>query len=241
MLRKPLEILSDILFPPRCVGCATVIKDYGNLCHVCWGNIRFLNSNACRICSFPLEYIDEDSPLCAQCTAAPPIFNQSSSAIIYDEHSSKLITRFKYGDNTLVASYLAKLMVNANRANVDEVDYIIPVPIHKKRLLQRKFNQSALLAKQISKDCNAKFVPDMLKRTKHTPPQASLSAKKRKENVKGCFAINNKYADVIPGTSVLLVDDVVTTGSTLNECSKILKKEGVENIYILTLAKTVQL
>jgi ComF family protein len=174
--------------------------------------------------------------------AKEPLYDQADCVMIYDEHSAKLITRFKYGDKTQGAKTYANWMAQHVQTSmpVSDIDYITPVPIHRKRLLQRSYNQSALIAKFMANELALTFEPTLLKRDKNSPPQASLNRKDRVTNVKGCFAVTPKYATLVEGKSILLIDDVITTGSTVEECTKQLKRAGAKHVYVSTLAKTIK-
>ncbi len=147
----------------------------------------------------------------------------------------------KYGDQTFIAKKFSKILFNKIKARAHEFDFLIAVPLHKKRLKKRKFNQTILLAKNLHKlSPNLAFYPDFLIRKKHTKAQAELRKKEREKNLKSAFVINAKFLQQIKGKNILLIDDVTTTGATLENCAKVLKRGGAAKITTLTLAKTFQ-
>ena len=159
------------------------------------------------------------------------------SAFIYDENSKNLIIDFKFYDKTASAEVLANILYAAGKDIwAENPDYLIPVPMHRKRLLKRRYNQAALLCKYLSRKSLVSTDYFSLVRIKNTVPQVSLSGAKRRNNLKKAFAVKNP--EKLKGKSVVLIDDVKTTGSTLRECAKVLQKAGVVNIYTLTLSQT---
>lgn len=230
----------DIIFPPRCLSCAMLVDVQGSLCSTCWSEIRFIQSPHCSACGFPFEYEVGNATLCGDCTKLRPVYHKSRSVLCYDDRSRSLITRFKYGDKTHASDTFGKWMVRAGEEFLKQSDYLVPVPLHKIRLFTRRYNQSALLAYSMQKYCHVPVLPDGLIRKRHTPPQASLSYKQRLTNVKSAFAVNACYSNTMEGKKVVLIDDVTTTGSTIEACCKVLLKAGVDEVNVLTIAKTVQ-
>jgi ComF family protein len=131
-------------------------------------------------------------------------------------------------------------MLRAGRELLEQADYLIPVPLHARRLWMRRFNQSAVLAQELAKRTGRTCLPDGLIRLRHTVPQKGLSRKHRTENVKGAFAVNGRYMNILKGKNALLIDDVFTSGATLNECARTLKRHGAENVFVLTIARVTK-
>lgn len=242
---KPAEIfrfgikrLLNIIIPPRCLSCGSMTEESGMLCQNCWKNISFISKPFCECCGFPFEY-DIGEALCAGCIKESKPFDNARSAFRYNEDSRKLITSYKYSDKTYGTESFARMMLRVAGDLVSEADIISSVPLHRLRLLSRKYNQSALLANKIAKISNRTAMHDILFRKKNSKPQASLPRNERMKNVKGVFAINDKYKEFIKGKKIMLVDDVMTTGATVNECARLLKKSGAEKVFVLTLARTV--
>lgn len=187
----------------------------------------------------PFEFHIDDEMICAGCASNKPEYFKAISVLKYDDSSSSLISKFKYSDQTHLAKYFAKLMTNSAAEILPDIDFIAPVPLHKLRIIKRKYNQSALLAKNISALSDKKLILDLLIRTKNNKPQAVLSQAQRMKNVQGIFKVKEKHLSKIKGKNILLIDDVITTGSTINACAKVLKKAGANRVYVLSLAKTV--
>ncbi|MFT6077227.1 MAG: ComF family protein [Myxococcota bacterium] len=177
--------------------------------------------------------------VCGKCLQKRPSYFQALSVFKYDQTSRDLIAKFKYFDQIHLTKYFSKLMLQKSEDIIGDIDFIVPVPLHKFRIIRRKYNQSALLAKNISKLSKKESILDLLIRTKNNKPQASLNQKKRQKNVAGIFKVEEKYLPKIKGKNILLLDDVKTTGATVESCCRILKKSGINRVYVLTLARTV--
>ena len=157
--------------------------------------------------------------------------------MLYDDISRKLILGFKHGDRTYAAKTLAVWMHRAGGEFLENSDAIVPVPLHRWKLFQRRYNQSALLAQQIGIMMGKPVLYYVLRRIRATPPQGHLKRKERQENVKGAFAVVSKHKDSVEGKPLLLIDDVVTTGATANECAKVQLKAGAKQVHVLTLSR----
>lgn len=230
---KILEKTLNIIIPHKCMLCNTIVDE--GLCSDCWGRINFISEPVCQVCGVPFEY-DSEHELCSSCIKKSPAFDKASSVFLYDEFSRPLITKFKYSDNLHFLPYLAK-MLNSKTAEL-KADFIVPVPMHYSKMIFRKYNQSALLAKELGKISHRYVLFDGLIKTRNNPPQASLARDDRKGNVKDAFNINPKRQNVLKGKNILLVDDVMTTGSTISECAKLLKSAGAVKVFVATLSRT---
>ncbi len=243
MLRFFKKILA-ILFPNHCLSCKEIIDDNALFCSICWHKLQFITDPKCRICSYPfeVELLGPSKNLpCANCLKKKPSFDNVITVFYYNEIIKKIITDFKYYDQTFIAKKLAKLMFNKLKSELDNIAFITIVPLHINKLKKRKFNQTALLAKHILKLAKPKKIPlynDLLFRTKDTKIQARLNEKQRRSNTKNAFVLNKKYQNFVKDKVILLIDDVMTTGSTLETCAKVLKKRGAKKVIILTLART---
>ena len=232
-----LNKLLDLLLPPVCPICKEPVLDKGTLCPKCFKSLQFITEPCCKVCGHPFPFTILGEHTCARCLATPPTFNKARSVVIYDENSKKIILPFKHADRLDLIPLIAKMMSQQGRELIETADLIVPVPLHRLRLLKRKYNQSALLAQHVAKQFNKSYVPDGLKRIRRTPKQGKLSPEQRKKNVANAFQIN-KHLD-FTGKNVLLIDDVLTTGATANECAKILLKSGATQVCVLTFATTV--
>ena len=232
--------LLNLLYPPVCISCHDTVDTPNSLCSTCWTSISWLSQPACEICYFPFEYATPNSTICASCIANPPLYDKARSVFLYDEHSRKLITSFKYGDKTHTAKTYAQWMTKTGMELLNESDFICPVPMHWKRLFLRKYNQAALLTRHISKQHLTPALYFLLQKKQHNVPQASLTKKQRLHNTKGVFTFNPRYTHLVNGKTIALIDDVTTTNATVNECAKLLKKNGVARVNVLTLGKTLE-
>lgn len=204
--------------------------------------LTFLDDPCCAACGYPFDHqvtgIGAFDLHCAACLARRPAYATVRSAFEYDEVSRKLILAFKHGGHTDRLSFFAAQMHRAGRTALSHADLIIPVPLHRSRLVQRRFNQSALLARSVSKRCSVRFEPHLLLRSKNTPTQGGLSAKGRRRNVQGAFEVSNP--DQLSGCRIVLIDDVMTTGATLDACSRTLKRAGASRVDAICLARVVK-
>ena len=234
-----IDFFKDVLFPSKCGICECMLEKEG-LCPDCWSKIRWISKPKCRICGQPFTTeIDLLDSVCAQCSSKKPYFDKAISVFVYDDFSKKIILKFKHSDATYLAEMLAKWMFRAATLEIESSDLIIPVPIHFTKRLKRKYNQSELLAQKISEISGVKYEPRILKKIKQTSPQEGLSGIQRRKNVIGSFGIDCKYEYLLKNKRILLIDDVFTTGSTVDECSKVLKKHMAKEVIVLTLARVV--
>ncbi len=232
----------DVVFPPRCGSCGALTGSHGRLCADCWSKITFLHRPWCAACGYPFPYdLAEENALCIACMQHKPAFDGHRALLCYDEHSKKLVHNLKYHDKPLLLPLFGEWLMQAGSEWMDAEQklLIIPVPLHFLRLLKRRYNQAGLLAQALAKRSGIPLLPDGLKRVRRRPPQAGLSREKRLKNMRGAFAVNAKRRDSIKGATILLVDDVMTTGATLNACARTLKRAGAEKVYAVTIARTV--
>lgn len=237
-----LTLLTNLILPPRCIKCGKILAEYNGLCPECFSKINFVGKPYCYRCGHQFENISDYNPdkryICGQCAKEKKQhFVMQRSAFIYDDNSKQLVIDFKFHDKTSSAEVLANMLFVAGKDIWPEnPDYLIPVPLHRDRLRARRYNQSALLCKYLSKKTLIPCDYFSLTRDINTVPQVSLTGTKRMNNLKKAFGLKNPEKFI--GKNIVLVDDVKTTGSTLKECAKVLQKAGVKNIYTLTLAQT---
>lgn len=232
-----LEKIKNFLFPHKCLACADIIETESVLCLKCFEAVNpSIYLSKCEVCSDPFEY-ETDFEICTKCQAAPPHFDKALYLYEYNHIVKKIVSKIKFADKTHLAKIIAQLLHKNFAEEINSCDFITFVPMHRKRLNQRYFNQSALIAKWLGKFSSKKILYHALKRKKFTSPQMTLTKKQRLENIKGVFAVTEK--DLIKDRQLLLVDDVYTTGATVNECAKILRKSGAQKITVLTFAKTL--
>lgn len=230
----------DYIFPPRCLQCNIFIVTHHNFCHECWSNIQFITTPHCRICGMPVEFSSLlAASLCNLCISHRPIYHNARSALAYDLAARPLITRFKYHDYSLIAPVFAKWMATAGKDILLNADIIVPVPLHWRRFLFRRYNQSSLLAYHIGKLCCIPFNDSYLVRKHHTTSQAQLSRKDRLNNVKEAFHVELSNRPAFEGKHIILIDDVMTSGATISACSQTLLNSGASKVSVLTLARTL--
>lgn len=230
----------DMLLPPRCLATGEIVDHPGMLASAFWTQLRFIEDPFCNTCGIPFSFDLGAGALCAACIEREPLFNQSRSAVVYNEASRKLILTFKYGDRLHAVDTFAPWMIRSGQGLIEKSDVILPVPLHHRRLRERRFNQSALLAQAIAKRVSLPYLPNALLRIRHTISQQGLSAKERDQNVHGAFVVNKSHVKNLAGKNILLVDDVFTSGATLNECARILKAAKVAEVNVLTIARVTR-
>lgn len=227
----------NLVMPPVCLSCKTVVEEQGQICAECWKGLNFIGKYSCSKCGLPFDFDHGDKAICSHCQKDKPIFTKAKAVFRYSETSRKLATNLKFHDKTHLAPYLAGMMANAGMDIISKCQIVAPVPLHKRRQFFRRYNQSALLAKHICKITSKHFEPFLLSRTRATKQQTTLSKAARKENVLDAFLLNENID--VKGKTILLVDDVMTTGATLNACAAELKKAGAKSVYCLVLARVV--
>jgi ComF family protein len=234
--------LLDAVLPPLCLGCGEIVGETGTLCATCWSKQAFLGPPHCARCAWPFPADADAGPdaLCGACLAHPPRYRRARAVLVYDQPSRALVLPFKHGDRTDMAAAYAAWMVRAGAELLAETDLIAPVPLHWRRLFTRRYNQAVLLAKGIAKRSGKALAPDLLRRVRWTGSQAGLRATERRDNVRRAFAVHPRWADRIDGKSVLLVDDVLTTGATVEACALALRRAGASHVDVLTLARVVR-
>jgi len=240
MLKTLSGALLDFVFPPHCHVCRSFIPGSGRLhiCDSCREQIRPIAQPHCTICAIPFLGAGANHP-CGDCISTPPSFDIARSALIYDGPARELIHGFKYDYKTHLRRPLAFLTAETLSGFVSEQkpDILLPVPLHVRRLRSRGFNQAVLIGELLASEWRIPMERRVLQRIRWTEPQINLAASQRKDNVKGAFAVTD--AGAVKDRSVLLLDDVYTTGSTVEECSRILKKNGAEKVVVVTVARTV--
>lgn len=228
----------DALLPPQCLCCGDLVGEPGALCPACWERIDFIAPPLCARCGAPFELDAGTAALCGGCVRQPPIFERARAVFVYDDPGKGLVLRFKHADRTDMAPSFARWMARAGAELLADADLITPVPLHWTRLLRRRFNQAALLANQLARLSGRPAAPRLLIRRRRTKPQGTMGRDERGRNVRGAFAVRDPWA--VAGRRVLLIDDVLTTGATLSECTRALLKAGACAVDVLTLARVVR-
>ncbi len=230
-----LNGLLNLLFPQACPVCRKPSSEHSiaPICAECWRTIRPYRSPACRRCGAPL--VSDAAATCGDCLRDEPSFERAVNFGLYEGALRDAINLLKYRGIRRLSGPLSGMML---RMEFPDVDAVVPVPLHEKRLRQREFNQSALLAASIARHIGATLETGCLVKIRDTPPQVGLRSRERIKNIKGAFDI--RRADRIRGGRILLIDDVVTTGATVRECSRVLKKAGARAIHVAALAHGVR-
>lgn len=227
----------DLILPPVCVACSALITRHNLLCAACWRDLHLITPPLCDRLGVPLPGYDGPAPhLSAAALASPPVYARARAAAHYAGVMRRLVVRFKFEDRHEPLPLFIKLMLDAGRELLAEADLIAPMPLHPLRLLQRRFNQSALLAQGLSRAANVPVALTALKRTRRTRPQVGLTQNEREKNVSGAFALSAKGRRLVRGKNVLLIDDVITTGATVNACAAVLKAGGAARVDVLAIA-----
>jgi ComF family protein len=224
----------DFALPPRCAGCGTIVADVHSFCPDCWKQVEFLGDGGCQTCGIPLAATEADT--CGVCLAKPPRIARTRAAVAYDNLSRGLAIRLKYGRKVAIAKTMARYMQPLVQADGDRV--IVPVPLHRSRLWGRGFNQSALVASELSRRLGIPSDALALQRTRRTPALKGMSPLQRRKTVAGAFRVRDKAA--IAGRTVIIIDDVITTGSTADACARALKRAGAARVELVSWARVVK-
>lgn len=230
-----LPSLIQRLYPSRCLMCGRPGRDGADLCGHCHQQLPF-NQTACTQCALPLPPGIGNAAVCGRCQKKPPHYDQAFSVFSYQQPVIWLIQQMKFNGKLVHARLLGELLAECEcvaSMSVNESVCILPVPLFKKRLSQRGFNQSIELARALSKKTGWPMELNKVVRVRETSAQTGLDAKARRKNIRGAFAV----VEALAHKHVVLIDDVVTTGSTVNELARVLKKAGVEKITVLSLAR----
>lgn len=234
-MKKAGRDVLDFLLPPRCPACSEKIELHGHLCAACWSHLDTISVPYCARCALPFEVDAGDDAECATCLKDPPAYDWARAAVRYENLGRDLVLGLKHGNQGAGVPVLARMMAGALAGR--KTDLILPVPLHRWRLLKRRFNQSQLLASALSKKLGVPNNPFILQRVRSTPSQGTLDRKDRQKNVKGAFRVAAGAEGEIEGKRVLLVDDVLTTGATVGACADVLRKAGAREVGVLVFAR----
>jgi ComF family protein len=231
----------DLVMPPSCPVCREPLGGQDGLCAVCWGRMKLIAPPYCAACGSPFEYSVGPDQLCAVCLSSPPAVAPVRAACVYDEGAKALILPLKHADRLDLAPLMARLMWAAGRETVSGADYLIPVPSHWTRLIRRQANQAAELARSLAKLSGVAYAPWGLTRVKRTALQGAHGGVAGcAKNVRNAFRISPAAARRLAGKHVVLVDDVWTTGATVNACGQALIKAGTAKVAAVTFARVVR-
>jgi ComF family protein len=234
-LRSFGRVALDFVLPPRCPGCGVIVADLHSFCSECWKLIEFLGDGGCEACGMPLQATDMST--CAVCLAQPPRIARTRAAVAYDDLSRGVAIRLKYGRKVALARTMARYMAPLIDTSADGC-LLVPVPLHRSRLWWRGFNQAALVARELSRRLQIDADPFALRRTKRTPPLKGMSPLQRRKAVAGAFRVADESR--VAGKRIILVDDVLTTGSTAEACARMLRKAGAARVDLVSWARVVR-
>lgn len=227
----------DVLFPVKCPICGRVLrKSEKGICADCGKRMPFVGEPCCKHCGKPV--VSAETEYCYDCMGKVSSLRQGTALWVYTEEMRKAMADFKYGGCLSDGEfYVSELLARKwNRLQSWNIDKIVPVPLHRRRKWFRGYNQAACIAEGIGRAMKIPVLPEALMRTRYTRPQKGLDDRQRRENLRGAFTLNMKYESEIHGcSSVLLVDDIYTTGATLEACGDVLKEKGVVNVYFVCL------
>ena len=237
-LKRTGGALLDLVLPPRCIACGEEVEAANALCAPCWRKVTFLDEPCCACCGLPFAHELGAGALCGACAEAPPAYDRARSALRYDDGSRRLILAFKHGDRLHGAPAFGDWMRRVGAGLLADADLLMPVPLHWTRLVRRRYNQAALLAYVIHRGGGPKVAPDWLVRKRRTPSQGEFGPEGRQRNVRSAFAL--KPGKSVRGLKIVLVDDVLTTGATVEECARVLKRAGAARVDALALARSLR-
>lgn len=231
-----LSSVNNFVYPPNCINCGLLLSQHDALCTDCWNEVQFIDQPYCVVTGRPFAYELGDGIISADAIADPPPYKRARSAVIYDGIARQMVHQLKFNDRTELANMMAGWMIRAGRDCLADADCIVPVPLHRWRLMRRKYNQSAELARAVAKKSGLPFLASTFTRRRNTKPQVGLGARARIDNVKGAFDVSSERISDILGKRVLLIDDVFTTGATVNVATKVLLNSGASEVSVLTFA-----
>jgi ComF family protein len=237
-LRRIGRAVVDAVLPPRCLACGTVVDEPDALCGQCWATMSFFAPPWCANCGLPFPYPMGEGAVCAACARERVSWDLARAVMRYDKHSRQLVLSLKHGDRTHLARALGLWMRRAGGDVLDGADWVVPVPLHWTRLFARRYNQAGLLAHAIHAAGGPPVAPDWLIRRRRTPSQGRLGPLARARNVRGAFLLRPGRS--VRGKRLVIVDDVLTTGATVEECARVLRRAGAEWVGVLTLARALR-
>ena len=230
----------DAVLPPRCLKCGEILAAAQGLCPDCWRQLTWLGAPCCACCGQPFPFDGGPDARCGACLQNPPAYDRARAVFRYDDTSRDLVIGLKHADRTESVPTLAGWMVRAGAGLLDSTELIVPVPLHWTRLAARRFNQAALLAQAIGRAANRPVLVQALVRRRATRSQGHLGRLARFRNVKGSIILDARHVTAVANRRILLVDDVITTGATVESAAKALISAGARGVDVLALAKVVR-
>jgi ComF family protein len=238
-LRAVLRVAVDAALPRLCPCCREPLGDGDGLCAGCWSKLSFIEPPFCPRLGIPFTYDPGPGVLSMEAIASPPAYERARAAVRYDEIARTLVHALKYRDRLDLAPMMGAWMARAGRELLAGADALVPVPLHWRRLWSRRFNQSAALAKIVSRASGVPVLHAALRRVRATAQQVGLSKTARAENVQGAFRVPNAQKTSIHGRRLVLIDDVLTSGATADTCARALLRAGAARVDVLVFARVV--
>jgi ComF family protein len=237
--RSILGAAADLVLPPVCISCRARVGAHGLLCGACFASIDFIAPPICARLGVPLPYEAGEAALSAAAIARPPVYDRARAAARYSETMRALVQSFKYGDRHEGLKLFGRWLAKAGAELLADADLIVPVPLYPARLWWRRFNQSAMLAGEVTRLTGVPVDCFTLRRVRRTASQVGLSADQRRRNVRGAFKVERARRERIKGKTIVVIDDVITTGATAEACARALKRAGAARVDVLALARAV--
>ena len=228
--------LADLVLPPVCLSCHEPLASNDALCPCCWSQVSFIRPPLCDRLGIPMPFDTGGIMISAAASAYPPVYGRARAVASYDGLMRDLVQSFKFHDRHDARRLFVRWLSEAGGDLLREADTIVPVPLHRLRLLSRRFNQAAILECELAKKNGLNFAPGILVRKRRTPRQVGLTSLERRKNVAGAFLVSEPNREKLRGRRIVLIDDVITTGATVNACARALLRGGAANVDVLTLA-----
>ncbi|WP_245845170.1 ComF family protein [Pseudothioclava arenosa] len=235
-----LDAALHLVFPPRCLCCGEAVGSDQGLCGPCWRDAGFIQGACCTRCGTPLPGQSDEALCCDECLADPPPWRQGRAALTYSETGRRLVLQLKHGDRLDLVRPLAGWMARAGAPLIGPDSILAPVPLHRLRMLKRRYNQSALLAQEIARQTGSIYVPDLFRRVRATPSQEGRSREERAANLSGAIGITNGKETVISGSRLMIIDDVITSGATLRAVAEAAISANAACVDVLLLARVAR-
>lgn len=235
-----MQTLVQLVYPPRCLACGGLVETDFGLCGACWRDTPFISGLACDLCGVPLPGQSERAEICDDCLTIARPWQHGRAALVYRDRGRRMVLALKHGDRHDIARPAARWMARACRDLVRDDTLLVPVPLHVKRHLRRRYNQSALLAEGLAAELGCDWIPDALQRPHPTPSLDGRSRQERFETLDGRIRVSERSAPRIAGRPVLIVDDVMTTGATLSAASEACLAAGASQICVCVLARAAK-
>jgi len=236
MARRGALAIADTIVPPACLLCRQRLGSYDALCAGCWSQVNFIRPPLCSRLGIPMPFDPGGMIVSGAALKDPPIYDRARAVARFDSVMRHLIHSFKYGGRHDARRLFGRWLQEAGAELLHDADIIIPVPLHRWRLIHRRFNQAAMLALEVSRACGIPCALNMLERSRATRSQVGLTQPERRRNLSGAFQVSARGREGERGRNVVLMDDVITTGSTVSACARVLKRAGAARVDVLALA-----